>query len=155
VYITKIGGKVGNMIEDLLKEGIAMPVKKWHVGLSCFIPLFPLHVVNDPDEFHQKLMEDRWRAVSGGYGHDDKIHVDAKARKVDNGYHGANSGDGSLCLGLVCVKDIYALFCVGDDVSHMLLLDHACVSLRKKCQWVDGICFVIEGSNSVSDKVSN
>jgi hypothetical protein len=59
------------MIEDLIKEGIAMQVKKWHVGLSCIIPLCPLYVVDYPDEFHQKLTEDRWRAVSGGCGHDD------------------------------------------------------------------------------------
>ncbi len=142
------------MIEDLLKEGIAMPVKKWHVGMSCIIPLCPLHVVNNPDEFCQILTEDRPRAVSGGYGHDERIHVDAKARKINDGYHGANLGSGSLCLGLVCIKDIHALFCVGDHSSHMLLLDHAYVPLEKKCQWVDGVCFIIEGSNSVSGKVS-
>jgi hypothetical protein len=142
------------MIEELLEKGIAMPVKKWHVGMSCIIPSCPLCVVNDPDEFHQKLMEDRLRAVSGGYGRDDRIHVDAKARKINDGYHGANLGNESFCLGLACIEDIHALFCVGDHVSHMLLLDHARVPLRKKRLWVDGVCFVIEGSNSVSGKVS-
>jgi hypothetical protein len=96
VHVAKFGGKVGNMIEDLLKEGIAMPVKKWHVGVSCIIPSCPLCVVDDPDEFHQKLTEDRWRAVSGGYGCDYQIHVDAKAGNINNGYHSANSGNGSL-----------------------------------------------------------
>jgi hypothetical protein len=61
------------MIKDLLKKVISMPVKKWHVGISCIIPSCPLCVIDDPDEFHQKLTEDRWRAVSGGYGHDDQI----------------------------------------------------------------------------------
>jgi hypothetical protein len=122
------------MIEDLLKEGIAMPVKTWHVGVSCIMPSCPICDVDHPDKFHQKLMEDRWRAVSGGYGHDDRIHVDAKAGKIYNGHHGANSGDGILCLGLVCIKYIHALFCVGDHVLHMLLLNHARIPLRKKCQ---------------------
>jgi hypothetical protein len=71
VCIAKIGGKVSDMIEDLLEEGIAMPVKKWHVGMSCIVPSYPLCAVDDPDEFHQKLTEDRLRAVSGGYGRDD------------------------------------------------------------------------------------
>jgi hypothetical protein len=74
------------MIENLLKEGIVMPVKTWHVGMSRIIPLCPLCVIDDPDEFHQKLTEDRWRAVSGGYGHDDRIHVDAKDGKINDGY---------------------------------------------------------------------
>jgi hypothetical protein len=60
------------------------------VGVSCIIPLCPLCVIDDPDEFHPKLMEDRWRAVSGGYGRDDRIHFEAKAGKINNGYHGAN-----------------------------------------------------------------
>ena len=75
-----------------------MPVKKWHVGVSCIIPLCLFCAVDDPDEFHHKLMEDGWRTVSSGYCHDDQIHVDPKAEKVDDGYHGANSGDESLCL---------------------------------------------------------
>jgi hypothetical protein len=70
------------MIEDLLKKGIAMPVKKWHVGMSCIVPSCPHCAVDDPDQFHQKLMEDRWRAISGGYCRDDQIHVDAKAEKL-------------------------------------------------------------------------
>ncbi len=73
------------MIGDLLGKGIAMPVKKWHVGVSCIIPLCPLCVVDDLDEFHQKITEDKWRAVSGGYGRDDQIHVDAKAGKNKDG----------------------------------------------------------------------
>jgi hypothetical protein len=72
------------MIEDFLEEGIAMPVKKWHVGVGCIIPSCPLCAVDDPDEFHQKLMEDRGRAVSGGYWCDDQIHVDKKAGKIDD-----------------------------------------------------------------------
>jgi hypothetical protein len=59
------------MIEDLLEEEIAMPVKKWHVGVSFIIPSCLLCAVDDLHEFHQKLMEDRWRAVSGGYCCDD------------------------------------------------------------------------------------
>jgi hypothetical protein len=55
VHFAKIGGKVSNMIEYLLKEGIAMPVKKWHVGVSCIIPSCPLCAVDVPDEFHQKI----------------------------------------------------------------------------------------------------
>jgi hypothetical protein len=113
------------MIKDLHKEGIAMPVKKWHEGVSCIVPMCPLCAVDDPDEFHQKLMEDRWRAVSGGYCHDDQIYVDAKAGKIDDGYHGANSGNGSLCLRLVRIEDIHALLCVGNHVLHTHLLMHA------------------------------
>ena len=109
IYIAKIGSKVGNKIEDLLEEGIAMPVKKWHLGVSCIIPLCLLCAVDDPDELHHILMEDGWRAVGGGYPCDDQIYVDAKAGKINNGYHGANVGDGSLCLGLVHVEDIHVL----------------------------------------------
>jgi hypothetical protein len=69
--LPKIGGKVGNMIEDPPEEGIAVPLKKWHVGVSCIIPSCPLCAFDDPDELHQNLMEDRWRTVSGGYCHDD------------------------------------------------------------------------------------
>jgi hypothetical protein len=131
------------MIEDLLKKGTVMPVKKWHVGMSCIVPTIPLCAVDDPDEFHQKLTEDRWRAVSGGYCRDDEIHVDAKAGNIDDGYHGADSGNGSLCLSLVHIKDIHALFCVSDHVLHMHLLDHARITPRRKCQWVKGVllCF--------------
>ncbi len=122
------------MIEDPLEEGIAMPVKKWHVGISCIIPSCPLCTVDDPDEIHQKLMEDMWRAVSSGYFPDDQIHVDAKAEKIGNGYHGANSGNGSLCLGLVHVKHIHALLCVGNHGMHTHLLNHARIPLMKKHQ---------------------
>jgi hypothetical protein len=77
-------------------------------------------------------MEARWRTVSDGYCHDDQIHVDAKAGKIDDGYHGANSGNESLCLRVVHVEDIHALLCVGSHVMHMHLLDHAHILLRKK-----------------------
>ncbi len=58
------------MIEDPLEEGIAVPVKKWHVGMSCIVPSCPLCAVDDPDELPQKLTEDGWRAVSNGYHRD-------------------------------------------------------------------------------------
>jgi hypothetical protein len=67
----QIGGKVGNMIEDPLEEGLAVPVKKWHVGVRCIVLLFPLCTVDDPDELHQKLTEDGWRTVSSDYHRDD------------------------------------------------------------------------------------
>ncbi len=120
------------MIQDPLKEGIAVPVKKWHMGMSCMIPLCPLCAVDDPDELHQKLTENRWRTVSSSYCRDDQIHVNAKAKKIDNGYHVANLVNGSLCLGLVCIKDIHALLCVGNHVTHMHLLDHAWFFWGKK-----------------------
>ncbi len=129
-------------------------VKTWYAGMSCIVPTCPLCAIEDPDKLYQKLTKDRWRAVSGGYCHDDWIHVDAKARKIDDGYHGAKSGNGSLCLRLVHVEDIHALLCVSDHVLHTHLLDHACVPLRKKRQWVVGVCFAIEGSDSVGGKVS-
>ncbi len=59
------------MVEDPFKEGIAVPTKKWHVDMSCIVPSCPLCAVDDPDELHQKLTEDRWRTVSSGYHHDD------------------------------------------------------------------------------------
>jgi hypothetical protein len=142
------------MIEDPLKEGIAVPVKKWHVGMSCIVPSCPLFAVDDPDELHQKLMKDGWRTVNSGYCHDDQIHLDTKAGKINDGYHGGNSGDGSLCLRLVRIKNIHALLPVSNHDTHTHLLDHACVHLRKKGQWVDGVCFVVEGSDSVGGKVS-
>ncbi len=142
------------MIEDLLEEGIAVPVKKWHVEVSCIEPLCPLCAVDDLDELYQKLTEDGWRTVSSGYCHDDQIHVHTKAGKVDNRYHGADLSDGSLCLRLVHVKNIHALLHVGNHVTHTYLLDNACIPLRKKGQWVDGVCFVVEGSDSVGGKVS-
>jgi hypothetical protein len=46
------------MVEDPLKEGIALPVKKWHVDVSYIVPLCLLCAVDDPDELHQKLTED-------------------------------------------------------------------------------------------------
>jgi hypothetical protein len=142
------------MVENPLKEGIAVPVKKWCVDMSCIVPSCPLCAVDDPDELHQKLMEDGWRTVSSGYCHDDQIHVDTNAGKVDNGYHGANSGDGSLCLRLVQIKNIHTLLRVGNHVMHTHLLDLSCVSLRKKGQWVDGVCIIDKGSDSVGGKVS-
>ncbi len=93
MHIAKIVCEVGNMVEDPLEERIAVPVKKWHVDVSCIVPLCPLCAVDDPNELHQKLTKDRWRTVSGGYHHDDQIHVDTKAGEVDNGYHGANLGN--------------------------------------------------------------
>jgi hypothetical protein len=120
------------MVEDPLKEGMAVPVKKWHVDVSCIIPSCPLCAVDDPDELHQKLTEDGWRTISSGYCHDDQIHVDTKAGKIDNGYLGANLDDGSLCLGLVHIKNIHDLLCVGNHVTHTHLLDHARVPLGKK-----------------------
>jgi hypothetical protein len=149
-----MGSKVSNMIEDPLKEGIAVPVKKWHVGVTCIVPLCPLCAVDDPDELHQKLTENGWRTVSSGYRRDAQIHADTKAGKSVNGYHVANSSNGSLRLRLVHVKNIDALLRVGDHVMHMHLLDHARVPMRKKGQWVDGVCFVVEGSESVGGKVS-
>jgi hypothetical protein len=64
------------------------------------------------------------------------------------------TGNGSLCLRLVRIENIHALLRVGNHVAHMHLLYHAHVPLRKKGQWVDGVCFVFEGSDSVSGKVS-
>ena len=143
------------MVEDPLKEGIAVLVKKWQVDRSCIIPLCPLCAGDDPDELHQKLTEDGWRIIiCSGYCHEDQIHVDIKAGKIKDGYHGANSGDGSLCLRLVHVENIHALLRVGDHVTHMHLLDYAHVPPGKKGRWVDGVCFVVEGSDSVSGKVS-
>jgi hypothetical protein len=40
------------MIEDPLEEGIAVPVKKGHVDMSCIVPLYPLCTIDDPDELH-------------------------------------------------------------------------------------------------------
>jgi hypothetical protein len=144
------------MVEDPLKEGIAVPVKMWHadVDVSCIIPSCPLCAVDDPNELHQKLTEDGWRTVSSGYHRDDQTHVDTKAGKVNDGYHGADLGDRSLCHRLLRIKNNHALLRVSNHVMHMHLLDHACVPLRKKGRWVDGVCFVVEGSDSVGGKVS-
>ncbi len=142
------------MVKDPLEERIAVPVKNWHVDVRCIVPSCPLCAVDDPDELHQKLTEDGWRTVSSGYCCDDQIHVDTKAGKIDDRYHGANAGDGSLCLRLVCIKNIHALLHVGNHVTHTHLFNQTCVPLRKNARWVDGVCFVVEGSDSVGGKVS-
>jgi hypothetical protein len=55
--LPKLVAKLAIRLKTFLR--IAMPVKKWHVGVSCIVPTCPLYAVDDPDEFHQKLMEDR------------------------------------------------------------------------------------------------
>jgi hypothetical protein len=122
------------MVEDHLKEGIGVPVKKRHVDVSCIVPSCPLCAVDDPDKLHQKLLEDGWKTVSSGYHCDDQIHVDTKAEKIDDQYHGAKSGNGSPCLRLVHIKNIHALLHVSNHVTHTHLLDHARVPLGKKGQ---------------------
>ncbi len=67
------------MIEDFLKEGLAMPVDLRHAQVSHIIPASPLGVVDESNEFHQELMEDGQRAVGGGDGCDNGIHVDTEA----------------------------------------------------------------------------
>jgi hypothetical protein len=104
--------------------------------------------------FIKNSTEDGWRIVSSDYCRDDRIHVDTKAGEINNGYHGANSGDRSLCLRLVCVKNIHALLHVDNHVMHTHLLNHACTPLGKKGQWVNGVCFIVEGSDSIGGKVS-
>ena len=99
------------MVEDPLKEGIAVPVKNWHVDMSCIVQLCPLCAADDPDELCEKLMEDGWRTVSSGYCHDDQIDVNTKARKVNNEYHGANLGMEVFALDL-CMLRTSMLFSV-------------------------------------------
>jgi hypothetical protein len=56
------------MIENFLKERVAMPMYLRHVHMSCITPTSPLSVIDEPDEFHQELTKDgRW-AVGGGDG---------------------------------------------------------------------------------------
>ncbi len=69
--LPKLLAKLAILIEYPFEEGIAVPVKKWHVGVSSIVPLCPLCAVDDADELHQKLMEDEWRTVSSGNRHDD------------------------------------------------------------------------------------
>ncbi len=51
--------------------------------MSCVIPMSPLGVVDESDEFHQELMEDGQWAVGGGDCNDNQIHVDTEAREVE------------------------------------------------------------------------
>ncbi len=55
VYATKVSGKVGNVIENSLEERIAMPIYLRHVCVSRVIPMSPLSVIYESDEFHQEL----------------------------------------------------------------------------------------------------
>jgi hypothetical protein len=59
-----------------------------------------------------------------------------------------------FCLGLVHVKNIHALFGLGYHVPNVLLLDHAHVHLRKKSIRVNGVCFVVEGGDTIGGKIS-
>jgi hypothetical protein len=59
-----------------------------------------------------------------------------------------------FALDLCASRTSMLIFVVSDHVLHKPLLDHAHIPLRKKCRWVNGIHFVIEGGNSVSGKVS-
>jgi hypothetical protein len=68
IYITKVSDEVGNVIENLLKERVAMPMYLKNVRMSCVIPTNPLGVVDESDEFHQELMEDGQWAVGSGDG---------------------------------------------------------------------------------------
>ena len=56
-----------------------MPVYLRHVRVSCLIPMSPLGVVYNSDEFHQELTEDGQWAVGSGDGGDNQIHVDTVA----------------------------------------------------------------------------
>ncbi len=116
IHVTKVSGKVGNVVEDFLKKGVALPVYLMHICLSCIIPTSPLSVVDESDEFHKELVEDgRW-AVGGGDCCDNWIHVDTEAWEVEDGSNSANMGNGTLCLRLVHVKNIHALFGIGNHV---------------------------------------
>jgi hypothetical protein len=109
-----------------------MPVYLRHVHVSRVIPMSPLGVVDESDEFHQELTEDGQLAVGHGDCPDNQIHVDTVDQEVKDGSHSANTGNGSFCLGLVHLKNIHALFGIEYHVSETMLLNHARVPLRKK-----------------------
>jgi hypothetical protein len=96
----------------------------------CIIPIIPLGVVDEFDEFHQELMEDGQRAVSGGNVCDNRVNVDAEAQEVENGCHHADASNRSFCLGLVHVKNSRALFGLGYHIPNAILLNHAHFPLR-------------------------
>ncbi len=108
------------MIENCLKERVAMPMYLRHVHLRPITPTSPLGVIDESDEFHQELMEDGQWAVGGGDGCDNQIHVNTKAQEVEDESHSADTSNGSFCLGLVYIKNIHALFGVGNHVSETI-----------------------------------
>jgi hypothetical protein len=56
VPISKIGGKIHEAIENLLKEAFTKPMDKRH-GTDALGPLHPLGIVDEGDKMHQNLTE--------------------------------------------------------------------------------------------------
>ncbi len=77
IHVSKVSGKVSDMIKDFLEEREEMSVDQVHVNMSCTEPASPFDIVDGSDEFHQELMEDGQRIISDGNGHDDGVHIDA------------------------------------------------------------------------------
>ncbi len=50
-------------------------------------------------------------------------------------------------------KNIHALVGVGYHVPDVLLLDQTCIPLRKRGLRIDGICFAVEGGDSIDSKI--
>ncbi len=57
--IAKICGKVHNVIEDLLKDGVTMPVKTMYVTTIAGVPLILVGAVDDKNKLVERLAKKR------------------------------------------------------------------------------------------------
>jgi hypothetical protein len=76
VPISKIGGKICEAIENVLKEAVAIPINERH-RTNALGPLCPIGIVDKGKELHQNLMKDGLGFVTGANSGNHHAHVDA------------------------------------------------------------------------------
>ena len=80
-------------------------MKVWHLT-NRLDPTYPVLVVDDCYEVKEQLTKNGTRLIVGADRGDDRVHVDAKARKVDHRSHCANTSYSRLSFCLVRINKI-------------------------------------------------
>jgi hypothetical protein len=106
ITISKISCKVGEAVDNLIEETVAVPMKQRHQA-NVIRPTYPVWIVDYGNEVEKDLTEDWLKPVIGTDGGDDCVHVDAKTGEVYHELHSNNASNCGLSLFIVRIGEIH------------------------------------------------